>query len=152
MPGASEESFESRIDHCQARVSQGKERILLDGGYTDQIRTSVPGVPVSPCLPPHQALKFLAPRQGIASDVPFLEVIPRQDLARQTSRVYTAGPVPVEEFVHTDSRGTKNTATGKFWGGRPYDYANFEGKNPKDNEQMTPAGGRDLYERAVRGK
>jgi hypothetical protein len=50
----------------------------------------------------------------------------------------------------SDSWGTKNTATGEHWGGKPFDYVNFEGKNPKYNEQMQPVDSRALWERHIR--
>jgi len=68
---------------------------------TPQVGVTVPGVPVSNYLPPHQALAFLGRRQGLIDSVRFLEVIPRPDLVRQIALVYTAGPVTVEEFVYT---------------------------------------------------
>jgi hypothetical protein len=51
---------------------------------------------------------------------------------------------------HTDSWGTKNTATGEYWEGAPYDYVNFTGGNPKYDEQMVPVDSRELWERHVR--
>jgi hypothetical protein len=51
---------------------------------------------------------------------------------------------------HTDSWGTKNTATGEFWKGAPYDYLHFEGQNPKYAEQMQSIDSRDLWEKHVR--
>jgi hypothetical protein len=48
---------------------------------------------------------------------------------------------------HTDSWGTKNTATGEYYPGAPYDYVHFEGDNPKYNEQMQPIDTRELYEK-----
>ncbi len=53
---------------------------------------------------------------------------------------------------HTDRWGTKNTATGESWEGRPYDYVHFKGKNPKYNEEMTPIDSRALWERHIRQK
>jgi hypothetical protein len=53
---------------------------------------------------------------------------------------------------HTDSWGTKNTATGEYWEGQPYDYVHFKGKNPKYNEEMTPIDSRALWERHVRSQ
>jgi hypothetical protein len=50
----------------------------------------------------------------------------------------------------SDSWGTKNTATGEYWEGKPYDYVHFEGKNPKYNEQMQPVDSRALWERHIR--
>lgn len=47
---------------------------------------------------------------------------------------------------HSDSWGTKNTATGEYYGGQPYNYVNFTGKNPKYNEQMQEINSRALYE------
>jgi len=51
---------------------------------------------------------------------------------------------------HTDSWGTKNTATGEFWEGQPYNYVNFTGKSPKYDKQMTPIDSRQLWERHIR--
>jgi len=51
---------------------------------------------------------------------------------------------------HTDSWGTKNTVTGDYWEGKPYDYVNFNGRNPQRNEDMTPINSRELWERHVR--
>jgi len=50
----------------------------------------------------------------------------------------------------SDSWGTKNTATGEYREGKPYDYVHFEGKNPKYNEQMQPVDSRALWERHIR--
>lgn len=51
---------------------------------------------------------------------------------------------------HTDSWGTKNTATGDYYEGQPYNYFNFTGENPHYEEQMTPIDSRDLWEQYVR--
>ncbi len=251
---------------------------------TPKLGVRPPDIPVSPFLPPHEALAFLASRAGLGSDWRFESVVSRDDLARDVARVYTAGPVQAEEFVHTsvsrgqpmkgytlgfslgsrlgtnwifrhlsvsaprarfgsmvptfvamlqsyaiddawakryvaaglerlrrlqqetsalvarnadeihsmmqaayderqrsqewidyqrtsyirgtqdwissveggavyhsDSWGTKNTATGEFWEGKPHDYVNFKGENPKYDEQMTPIDNRRLYE-ASKGK
>lgn len=48
---------------------------------------------------------------------------------------------------HSDSWGTKNTATGEFWEGQPYNYVDFEGKNPKYDEQMQAIDSRALWEK-----
>jgi hypothetical protein len=45
---------------------------------------------------------------------------------------------------HTDAWGTRNTATGETWEGKPYDYYNYTGQNPKYNEQMQPVDSREL--------
>jgi hypothetical protein len=50
----------------------------------------------------------------------------------------------------SDSWGTKNTVTGEYREGKPYDYVNFEGKNPKYNEQMQPVDSRALWEKHIR--
>ena len=47
---------------------------------------------------------------------------------------------------HTDAWGTRNTATGETWEGKPYDYYNYTGRNPKYDEQMQPVDSRELYE------
>lgn len=54
-----------------------------------------------------------------------------------------------------EGRGTENTWTGEYWKageGRPYDYVNFEGKNPKYNETMQEINTRQLWERHVQGR
>ncbi len=51
---------------------------------------------------------------------------------------------------HSDAWGTKNTTTGEYWEGQPYDYVNYTGRNPKYNEDMTPVNSRELWERYVR--
>lgn len=55
-------------------------------------------------------------------------------------------------LYHTDSWGTKNTATGEYWEGQPYDYVHFKGNNPKYNEEMTPIDSRALWERHIRSQ
>ncbi len=52
---------------------------------------------------------------------------------------------------HSDSWGTTNTATGEYYEGAPYNYVNFEGRNPKYNEQMTNVTDRASWERAFGG-
>jgi hypothetical protein len=52
-------------------------------------------------------------------------------------------------LYHTDSWGTKNTATGEYWEGQPYNYVNFKGDNPKYREQMAPIDRRELWERHI---
>jgi hypothetical protein len=51
---------------------------------------------------------------------------------------------------HTDSWGTKNTATGEYYEGQPYDYVHFGGDNPRYNEMMTPIDSRALWEQHIR--
>ena len=53
---------------------------------------------------------------------------------------------------HTNTWGTKNTWTDQEWQGKPYDYVNFEGKNPKHNEMMQPVDSRRLWEQHIRGR
>jgi len=48
---------------------------------------------------------------------------------------------------HTDSWGAKNTTTGEYWNGQPYNYVNFDGRNPKHNEDMVPITNRQQWER-----
>ena len=50
-------------------------------------------------------------------------------------------------IYHSDSWGTKNTTTGEYYGGQPYNYFNFTGQNPKYNEQMQEINNRELYEK-----
>ncbi|MEW5736763.1 MAG: hypothetical protein AB1921_18105 [Thermodesulfobacteriota bacterium] len=242
-----------------------------------------PGIPVSPFLAPHQAMAFLLAFQNIGQATDFLEVSPRQDLAADLARSYTAGPAVAEDFIylvnaggkklkafsfgisfgsrmntswrlfhmsvfapeaefaslaptfaammqsyrvndrfaqeyirkgmerlrqmeretaaraarnaseiremmqkayderqksqdyidyqrsnyirgqqdwvsemeggtvyHTDSWGTRNTATGEYYEGAPYDYVHMTGRNPVHDERMTPINSRELYEQHVR--
>ena len=51
---------------------------------------------------------------------------------------------------HTNSWGTKNTTTGETWEGAPFHYVNFQGRNPKYNEDMAPVNTRALWERRIR--
>ena len=59
---------------------------------------------------------------GLASDVKFEEVTPRPDLVREIAKVYTAGPVQVEEFVQTSTSQsgvrTKGYSLGISFGSR----------------------------------
>jgi hypothetical protein len=50
-------------------------------------------------------------------------------------------------IYHSDRWGTQNTATGEYYGGQPYNYFNYTGKNPKYNEQMEEINNRALYEK-----
>ncbi len=50
-------------------------------------------------------------------------------------------------IYHSDRWGTKNTTTGEYYEGQPYNYFNFTGKNPKYNEQMQEINSRELYEK-----
>lgn len=50
-------------------------------------------------------------------------------------------------IYHSDRWGTKNTATGEYYEGQPYNYFNYTGKNPKYNEQMEEINNRALYEK-----
>ena len=68
---------------------------------TPQVNINVPGAIVSPYLVPHRAMQFIAGRLGLATNMQFLQVIPRQDLNQQLSRGYTAGPAAAEEFLYT---------------------------------------------------
>jgi hypothetical protein len=47
---------------------------------------------------------------------------------------------------HSDSWGTKNTTTGEYYKGQPFNYFNSTGTNPKYNEQMQEINNRALYE------
>jgi hypothetical protein len=47
---------------------------------------------------------------------------------------------------HSDSWGTKNTTTGEYYEGQPFNYFNSTGANPKYNEQMQEINNRTLYE------
>jgi hypothetical protein len=48
---------------------------------------------------------------------------------------------------HSDSWGTKNLTTGDSWQGQPYNYVNFEGRNPKYNEQLQAIDSRELFQK-----
>ena len=48
---------------------------------------------------------------------------------------------------HSDSWGTRNTTTGESWEGQPFNSVNFEGANPKYNEQMQAINDRATFER-----
>lgn len=61
------------------------------------------GTIVSPYLEPHRALPFLMSAAGLAPDMRADRVFPRKDLAAALARVYTAGPVSVEEFLHSST-------------------------------------------------
>jgi hypothetical protein len=50
-------------------------------------------------------------------------------------------------IYHSDRWGTKNTTTGEYYEGQPYNYFNFTGKNPNYNEQMQEINTRELYEK-----
>jgi len=50
-------------------------------------------------------------------------------------------------IYHSDRWGTKNTASGEYYEGQPYNYFNYTGKNPKYNEQMQEINNRELYEK-----
>jgi hypothetical protein len=47
---------------------------------------------------------------------------------------------------HSDNWGTKNTTTGEYYKGQPFNYFNYTGENPKYNEQMQEINNRALYE------
>lgn len=61
------------------------------------------GTIVSPYLEPHRALPFLMSATGLAADMRADRVFPRPDLANAMARVYTAGPVSIEEFLHSST-------------------------------------------------
>ena len=61
----------------------------------------VRGALVSPYLAPSRGMAFVCAKQGHARNMRFERVIPRQDMARAVSGVYTVGPGTVEEFVYT---------------------------------------------------
>ena len=68
---------------------------------TPALGVNVPGVPISPYLPPDQALAFLVSSQGLGSNFQFLMVNPRYDIAQQMQQVYNAGGVEVAELLYT---------------------------------------------------
>lgn len=89
---------------------------------TPQLRVSAPRLLVSPYLPPHQALQFFAYKQGLLTNMQFVQVIPRHDLNQMIGEVYTAGPVSAEEFVYTfhsrEGRPSKGYSFGISFGSR----------------------------------
>jgi hypothetical protein len=80
-----------------------------------KLRVSVPNFPVSPFLPPDRALVFLTGWQKLASNIKFLERIPRPDLERQIKKVYT-GPVSAAELVYTFTSATGKASKGYTFG------------------------------------
>ena len=87
-----------------AKDSNGASTFMVAGAeaVTPQLRVrETPALAVSPYLAPHQALRFFAGRQGLATNMQFLQVIPRQDLSQMIGQVHTAGPVTAEEFLYT---------------------------------------------------
>lgn len=88
---------------------------------TPAMGVRVPGVPISPYLPPDQAWRFLTGAQGLASNMRFIEVNPRPEIAAQIAQVYTAGPVQVADFLYTcDTRegASKGYTLGVSFGSR----------------------------------
>lgn len=89
---------------------------------TPQAGVAVPGVPVMPYSTPHAGFGSLVTQQGLASDVKFLDIIPKEELARQIGLAYTAGPVIVEEFVYgfkdRQGRASKGYSFGISYGSR----------------------------------
>ena len=92
-----------------------------DGGYgflvasvdliTPELGVTFPGAILSPYLAPNRAMAFLGEHTGLLKNMRVEKVFPRQDMARDMGRVYTAGPVAVEEFLYTcDTRGGKARA------------------------------------------
>ncbi len=64
-----------------------------------QLRVNAPGVLVSPFLNSHQAWQFITARYGLASNMRFEKIIPRQDLMRQAG--YSGIPASIEEYLYT---------------------------------------------------
>ena len=88
---------------------------------TPAMGVRVPGVPISPYLPPDQAWRFLTGAQGLARNMRFIEVNPRPEIATQIAQVYTAGPVEVADFLYTcDTRegASKGYTLGVSFGSR----------------------------------
>jgi hypothetical protein len=48
-------------------------------------------------------------------------------------------------IYHTDAWGTKNTATGEYAQGQPYNYYNYTGQNPNTGEEMTPVDSSQIW-------
>jgi len=73
-----------------------------------QMRVNVPGVITAPYMPPQQAWPFITGRIGLAANMHFEKVIPRQDLVQQMSQAYT-GILTIEEMIYTfDSKTGKD--------------------------------------------
>jgi len=49
---------------------------------------------------------------------------------------------------HSDSWGLTNTQTGEYYEGKPWDYVNFQGENPKYNETMIYVDSKDAWKEA----
>lgn len=108
---------------------------------TPRMGTNVPGVPVSAFLRPHQALKFLVAHQRIATNMKFSEIVPREDLAGEIRKVYTLGPVHVEDFLYTctaQGRPCKGLTLGICFGSRLDTNWNFR--------HLTVAGPEDRFD------
>ncbi|OGP88871.1 MAG: hypothetical protein A2156_02400 [Deltaproteobacteria bacterium RBG_16_48_10] len=87
-----------------AKDADGVSTFMVAGAeaVTPQLGVrNAPGLVVSSYLAPHQALQFFAGRQGLLTNMQFLQVIPRQDLSQQIGQVYTSGPVTAEEFLYS---------------------------------------------------
>jgi hypothetical protein len=52
-------------------------------------------------------------------------------------------------IYRSDQWGTRNTATGDYIEGQPFNYVNFVGDHPRYNERMTPIDTRELWERYI---
>jgi hypothetical protein len=108
---------------------------------TPNLGVRVPGIPISPYLPPDQAWRFLTGAQGLASNMKFIEVNPRPRIASQVAQVYTAGPVQVADFLyHCDTREgpSKGYTLGISFGSRLDTNWNFR--------HITVAAPRDRFE------
>ena len=76
----------------------------LDANFlTPRMGVHPAGTIVSPFLEPHRALPFLMSATGLAPDMRADRVFPRPDFANAMARVHTAGPVSVEEFLHSST-------------------------------------------------
>jgi hypothetical protein len=80
-----------------------------------KLRVSVPNFPVSAYLHPDRAWVFLTSWQRLASNMQFLERLPRADLNQQISRVYT-GPVSAAELLYTFTSATGKASKGYTFG------------------------------------
>ncbi|OGL49432.1 MAG: hypothetical protein A2161_05250 [Candidatus Schekmanbacteria bacterium RBG_13_48_7] len=95
-----------------AAISPDKQSSFIAGTISIMSPTmgvKVPGYLISPYLNPHNAFQFITSSQGLASDMLFVEVNQETEIARQISKVYTAGAVTVENFIYTCQ--TKNGKT-----------------------------------------
>jgi hypothetical protein len=85
-----------------------------------QLGVNAPGVLVSPYLNSHEAWKFITTRYGLASNMRFEKIYPRQDLMSQA--VQAGIPASIEEYLYTftnkEGRACKGFTFGMSIGSR----------------------------------